>query len=334
MQQVRVGLIGCGSFARGMHVPNILKNPKLTLVATCDLDLQLASRVAQEVGARYATSDVAQLLGDPEIDAVFIVTRHDGHAPLSVQAARTGKHILCEKPMGLNRDECRQVAQAVREAGVVYTVGYNRGLSPLVLKAKEIMAAHPGKKMLYHRIQAPFPADSWTHDPAVGGGRFVGEGCHIFDLFCRLVDAPPVSVYAAGGTFLDPVRVHIPDSANVTIGFADGSVATTLIASDGCADFPKEATEVYWAGKAIYIDNFTTLSYHGVVDNGEGRIVLKAGDKGHRLEIDQFADAVLTGAPAPNGLVAAYRAALISYLVNESLASGQALTINPQDYQL
>ena len=333
-ERVRVGLIGCGAFARGMHVPNLQKNPKLTLAATCDLDLTLAEKLRHETGARYATSDVARLLADPEIDAVFIVTRHDTHAPLSVQAAQAGKHILCEKPMGLTRDECLQVAAAVRAAGVVYTVGYNRGLSPLVLKARELLAGDPAKRMLYHRIQAPFPADSWTHDPAVGGGRFVGEGCHIFDLFCQLVDAPPTAVYAAGGTFLDPTSVKIPDSALVTLTFADGSVATTLIASDGCAEFPKEATEIYWAGKAIYIDNFTSLSYHGVVENGEGRIVLKAGDKGHRREIDLFAEAVLHGAPPPNGLVAAYRAALLSFLVNESLASGRALPVCAADYQV
>jgi len=328
-ERVRVGLIGCGSFARGMHVPNLVKSDKLTLAATCDIDLALADKLCQETGARYATQDVSRLLADPEIDAVFIVTRHDTHAPLAVQAAQAGKHILCEKPMGLNRNECVQVAEAVRKAGVVYTVGYNRGLSPLVLKAKELLAQYPGKKMIYHRIQAPFPADSWTHDPAIGGGRFVGEGCHIFDLFCE-----PVAVYAAGGTFLDPTRVKIPDSALVTLTFADGSVATTLIASDGCAEFPKEATEIYWGGKAIYIDNFQTLSYHGVVENGEGRIALKAGDKGHRYEINQFAEAVLHGAPPPNGLVAACRAALISFLVNESLAGGQVLPICEADYQV
>jgi len=334
MEQVRLGLIGCGSFARAIHVPNLLKNRKYALVATCDLDLALAETLRQETGARYATRDVARLLADPEIDAVLIATRHDSHAPLTVQAAQAGKHILCEKPMGLNRAQCREVAAAVRAAGVVYSVGYNRGLSPLVLKARELLAAWPGKKMIYHRIQAPFPADSWTHDPEVGGGRFVGEGCHILDLFCELVNAPPTSVYAAGGTFLDPQRVHIPDSAIVTLSFADGSVATTLIASDGCAEFPKEATEIYWNGKAIYIDNFATLSYYGVVENGEGRIALKSGDKGHRREIDLFAEAVLHGMPPPNGLVAAYRAALISFMVNESLTCGQALPIHEADYQV
>ena len=305
MHPINIGLIGCGGFMRHMHLPNLLVGSDWRVAATCDADLAAAEALRTAAGAAYATADPARLWADEAIEAVLIATRHDSHAALSIAAARAGKHVLCEKPMGLNEAECRQVVAAVQAAGVVYTVGYNRGMAPLVVEAQRLIGASAAKRLIYHRIQAPFPADNWTHQAAIGGGRFVGEGCHIFDLFCELVGAPPVSVYAAGGTFLDPARVHIPDSANVTISFADGSVATTLISSDGCADFPKEATEIYWAGKAIYIDNFTSLSYHGVVENGDGRIVLKAGDKGHRIEIDRFADAILTGAPVPNGLVAA-----------------------------
>ncbi len=334
VDQVRLGIIGCGGFARGMHVPNILRNNKFHIVATCDLELALAEGLRDQTGARYATTDPAQIMADGEVDAVFITTRHDSHAALSVQAAEAGKHILCEKPMGLNMSECRRVAEAVQRAGVVYTVGYNRGLSPLVIKAKELMAGSTAKKMIYHRIQAPFPASHWTHLPEIGGGRFVGEGCHIFDLFCELVEAPPTMVYAAGGTFLDPEQVKIPDSAIVTLTFADGSVATTLIASDGCAEFPKEATEIYWAGKAVYINDFRELSYHGLVENGEGRIILKATDKGHRREIDLFADAILQGTPPPNGLEHALRAALISFLVGDSLATQRAMPIAEVDYRV
>jgi len=332
--QVRLGIIGCGGFARNMHVPNILRNNKLVVVAACDLDLRLAETLQTQTGARYATTDPGQIFADDQVNAVLIATRHDSHAALSVQAAGAGKHILCEKPMGLNMAECRRVAEAVQRAGVVYTVGYNRGLSPLVVKARELMAGNPAKKMIYHRIQAPFPASHWTHVPEIGGGRFVGEGCHIFDLFCELVEAPPTSVYAAGGTFLDPERVKMPDSAIVTLSFADGSVATTLIASDGCAEFPKEATEIYWDGKAVYISDFREMSYHGLIADGEGRITLKATDKGHRREIDLFADAILQGAPPPNGLENALRAALISFLVGDSLATGQAMSIQETDYRI
>ena len=330
--QVRLALVGCGGFARHMHLPNLLANDKFVVAATCDIDAGAAATAQQEAGAAYSTADPERIFGDADIDAVLIATRHDSHAELSVRAAEAGKHILCEKPMGLNREQCRAVMAAVREAGLVYTIGYNRGLSPLIAAAQEIMAEHNGapgqaKKMLYHRIQAPFPASHWTHDPEVGGGRFVGEGCHIFDLFCELVGAPPTTVHAAGGTFLDPEAVKIPDSAIVTIGFADGSVATTLIASDGCAAFPKEATEIYWDGKAIQIVDFCELSYHGVVPHGEGRLTLEATDKGHRREIDLFADAILEGTPPPNPLDNAWRAALISFLVGESLASGRALSV-------
>ena len=332
--RVRMGIIGCGGFARGMHIPNMLRNPKYEIVGVCDLDPVAAEKAQKDAGARYATTDVEEILADEQVEAVLITTRHDAHAALSIRAAAAGKHILCEKPMGLNAQECRQVAEAVRRANVVYTIGYNRGMAPLVVKAKEIMARYDpeAKKMVYHRIQAPFPVAHWIHDSQIGGGRFVGEGCHIFDLLCELVGVPPAAVYAAGGIFLDPKVVRTPDSGIVTLAFADGSVGTTLIASDGCGAFPKEATEIYWAGKAIKISNYQELSYYGVVEEGEGRITLKATDKGHRREIDLFAEAILQGTPPPNGLKNAFRAALISFLVTESVSNGQPMAIAEADY--
>jgi len=333
MQTINVGLIGCGGFARSMHIPNLKKNPKFRIHAAMDIDQAAADQVAKDTGADYATTDLAKLLKDPAVQVVFITTRHDSHAALSIRAAEAGKHILCEKPMGLDREECRAVAAAVRKAGVKYTVGYNRGLAPLVTKARGLLDAISGKKMIYHRIQAPFPESSWTHDPKVGGGRFVGEGCHIFDLICELVQSPPVSVYATGGTFLDPVKVKIPDSGIVTLTFADGSVGTTLIASAGCAAFPKEATEIYCAGKAIYINDFREMSYFGFEAQERARLEYGVVDKGQAIEIDQLADAILNNTEPPNGLVKAGRAALISFKVNESIRNQAPVAVCEAEYK-
>jgi predicted dehydrogenase len=333
-ESVRVGVIGCGSFARTMHIPNMLANPKYEIRAFCDLDPAAAEGAQATAGAGYVTADADEVLADDSVDAVFITTRHDSHAALSVRAATAGKHILCEKPMGLDVRECRQVAEAVRKANVVYTVGYNRGIAPLVLKAKELLAADRAEKLVYHRIQAPFPVSHWIHDPQIGGGRLVGEGCHVFDLLCELMGAAPTSVYASGGTFLDPQRVATPDSGIVTLSFADGSVGAALIASEGCAAFPKEATEIYWAGKAIHIDNYRELSFHGVAEGDEVRMTLEAVDKGHRREIDLFADAILYGERPPNGLANAFRAALISFLAVESIASRESISVAESDYEL
>jgi len=328
---VRVGVIGCGGFARGVHIPNLKRNPKFAIRAAMDVEESAARAAAEEAGAHYWTTDIDRVLSDPQVDAVFITTRHDSHAELSVRAAQAGKHILCEKPMGLNVEQCRAVAHAVREAGVKYTIGYNRGHSPLTVKAVELLAGVPAKKLVYHRMQAPFPEEHWTHRAEIGGGRFVGEGCHNFDLICRLMGSAPVSVYASGGTFLDPERVRIPDSGIVTITFADGSVGTTLIASAGCALFPKEALEVYTGGRAIFINDFKEMEHYGF-DPQPGRITLETQDKGQAAEIDAFADAVLNDTEPPNNLLAAARAAVISFKVNESITAGSPVSIREDDY--
>lgn len=333
MDPIRVALIGCGGFMRGIHLPNILKSERFTVVATADVNLSAAEALRDVAGARYASDDVSRVLQDPDVEAVIIATRHDTHAALAERAARAGKHVLCEKPMGLNQGECLRLAAAVREAGVCYTVGYNRGMAPLVVRAQELLADLPDKRLIYHRIQAPFPESHWTHDPAVGGGRFVGEGCHIFDLLCELVPAPPTTVYASGGTFLDPARVHIPDSGIVTLTFADGSVGTTLIASAGCPTFPKEATEIYCRGRALYINDFRSLTYRPGTGGGEDQeIVLPAQDKGHRVELEAWGRAIREGGEPPNGLRQALRAALVSYRVLDSIASGQPVPISPEEY--
>ncbi|NSW91011.1 MAG: Gfo/Idh/MocA family oxidoreductase [Firmicutes bacterium] len=333
MKSLKVGLIGCGGFAKGMHIPILKKNPKYTIHAAMDVIENAAKEVAEDTGAAYWTTNVDKLLSDREIDVVFITTRHDSHAELSVKAANAGKHIMCEKPMGLNRNECRAVVEAVKKNNVKYTIGYNRGMAPMVTKARDLLKDFPGKKkMIYHRIQAPFPESHWTHVAEIGGGRFVGEGCHVFDLLCEIVQAQPVTVYASGGTFLDPEKVKIPDSGIVTITFADGSVGTTLINSAGCPDFPKEATEIYCDGKAIFINDFTKMEYYGFEGHKRTYLEFDKVDKGHAIELDMLADAILNDTESPNGLVKAARAAVISYMVNESIETGAPITIKESDY--
>jgi len=333
VEKIAVGVIGCGGFARGMHIPNMRKNPKFRIAAAMDIDAARARQVAEETGAAYGTDDLTRILSDKGLDAIFVTTWHDSHADLTIKAAGAGKHVLCEKPMALNERDCRRIAEAVRKAGVRYTVGYNRGIAPLVTRAKDLLAGVTGKRMIYHRIQAPFPESHWTHKKEVGGGRFVGEGCHIFDLICELIPSPPVSVFASGGTFLDASVVKIPDSAIATITFADGSVGTTLIASDGCPDFEKEATEIYCAARAIHIQNFQRMDYYGFEGHRKTAIALDEVDKGHAIEIDRFADAILKGTECPNGLEKAMRAAMISYKVDRSVETGAPVPISASDYK-
>jgi len=334
MEKITTGFIGCGGFAKGMHMPIVTENDKYVIKGVMDINEEAAGEAAEKFNAEYHTTDVSKILEDEDIDLVFITTTHDSHARLSIMAAEAGKHIMCEKPMALNYDDCRKVIEAVRKNNVKYTIGYNRGLAPMITKAKELLSGLDGKIMAYHRIQAPFPESHWTHIPEVGGGRFIGEGCHIFDLFCRMMKSRPVKVYAAGGTFLDEDIVKIPDSANVTITFEDGSVCTTLIASAGCPLFEKEFTEIYCDNKAIAINGFREMSYYGF--DGHERIDFNfdSVDKGQKKELDMLADAILNDTEAPNGLGIALTGALISYKVIESLEKGEPVTIEEQEMMI
>jgi len=334
MQKLAWGVLSTAKIGLQKVIPAMQKGKYSRIVAIASRDSAKAHDAAKRLGIPKAHASYEALLADPDVEAVYIPLPNHLHVEWSIKALEAGKHVLCEKPMGLDAAEFRAVADAVRAAGVVYTIGYNRGMAPLVVRARELLASHPGKRLLYHRLQAPFPPSHWTHLPAVGGGRFVGEGCHIFDLLCELAPAPPAGVYASGGTFLDPASVHIPDSGIVTLTFADGSVATTLVASDGCARFPKESTEIYADGTAILIDDFRRLVFRGRAAEEDVEVTLPAQDKGHTAELEAWGRAILYGAPAPNPLPQALRAALISVKVLESLSSGRVIPIAASEYAM
>jgi predicted dehydrogenase len=334
MKLINVALAGCGEFVQQMHIPILLANPKFRISAVMDIDMQNAVKAAELTGASYWTLDYEKILNDRNVDLVFIGTRHDSHADLAIRAAEAGKNIFCEKPMGLSVNECLKVAEAVRKNKVKYSIGYNRGMAPMVRMAKDLMQGLDHKKLLYHRIQAPFSASHWIHDSVKGGGRFIGEGCHIFDLICEIVQEPPVCIYASGGIFLDLDEAIVPDSGIITITFQDGSVGCTLINSAGCSDFPKEATEIYCNNKTIYINNFSRMESYGFEGRVKTVIEYDKSDKGHIIELDSIANSILNDLEPPNGIDRAMLAAILSFKANESVLLGKPVAISKNEYSV
>ncbi len=332
MDKINIGIIGCGAFAKAIHIPILQENPKFHICAVMDIDQEIAKETADQTNAEYFSTKADEVFNDDNINTVIITTRHDSHADLTIRAANAGKNILCEKPMALSSKECKNIYKAVEKNKVKYTVGYNRGMAPLATKAKLKLQSLSARKLIYHRIQAPFSADHWMHDPKIGGGRFVGEGCHIFDMLCELIAEEPVSVYASGGIFLDKEKVGIADSGIVTLTFADGSVGTTLVSSAGCPTFPKEATEIYCDGKVIHIEDFKEMTCYGFNGEDKTHFALDVQDKGWSIEIDQFGDSILNDTPSPNGIIQAAKAAVISYKVHESIEKNCVIKINKKDY--
>ncbi|MSQ22720.1 MAG: oxidoreductase [Dehalococcoidia bacterium] len=288
---LRVAVIGAGSFATANHLPNLRSFPDCHLVAIVNSTGTKAKQIAQEFKADYCTTDYQEVLADPNVDAVVIATRHNLHHQIAIEAAAKGKHIFVEKPMALTEAEGQAVRQAVAEAGVLLSVGFNRRFAPLVVKLKGLLGEQQFPKTITYRVNAGWlPPDHWLLDPAVGGGRIIGEGCHFFDLLYYLVGAEPVRITTSQ---MRPLASDQKDDANMSINleFADGSLGNVLYTVVGHTDLSKERIEVYTGGKAFVLDDFTSLSAYGT--KGSPASWRDPGNKGVSSMLRHFCDAAL-----------------------------------------
>lgn len=265
-----IGLVGAGNYASRMLIPAFkAAGASFHSIVTAGG----TSGVVQggKAGFVEATTDVDAMMANPSVNTVVIATRHDSHASLVAQALAAGRHVFVEKPLAIRIDEVDAVRQAWESAhqragaagGPQLMVGFNRRFSPQVQKMKSLLAAVSEPKSFILTMNAgAIPANHWTQDLHVGGGRIIGEACHFIDLMRFLAGSPIVSVQARcmGGL---PPAVVAEDKASITLGFEDGSFGTILYLANGAASFPKERVEVFAAGRVLQLDNFRKLRGFG-----------------------------------------------------------------------
>lgn len=296
----RFAMIGAGNYASRMLIPALRGAGAImaTLVSSGGLSSALHG---SKNGFEQASTDRAAVLADPAIDVVAIATRHDTHAGFAIDALDAGKHVFVEKPLGITREEIDAVEAAYRAAqdrGAArqLMLGFNRRFAPHVVRMKQLLAtvAEPKSFMMVMNAGA-IPADHWTQNPNVGGGRIIGEACHHIDLMRFLAGAPITSVRAqrigdSGGLAVTE------DKAAITLGFADGSFGTIHYLANGSASFPKERIEVFAAGQVLQLDNFRKLKGFGW--RGFRSMNMFRQDKGQADCARAFVSGLSTGTPA------------------------------------
>jgi predicted dehydrogenase len=287
-----IAIVGGGSFVRSMHVP-ILKSMegRVRIAWAVSRTGPSARSCAAMIPGCQAETDYDRVLADTNVDAVLIGTRHDTHAGLSVRALRAEKAVFVEKPMCLTPAEFREVEAAVNASDAPFMVGYNRRYSPFAERIRREVAGRTHPLMIHYTMNAGYlPPEHWTQGPE-GGGRLLGEACHIVDLFRSLVGHPVTSLHCA------PLRGKNPaalanDNFTLVLTYADGSVATLIYSALGHRDVPKERMEVFFDQKAFVMDDYLTMAAHGMPKAG---IELKQRDKGHAAELAAFREAASAG---------------------------------------
>ena len=295
--RVRLAVIGLGSFARSTHIPNLRRlADQFQIEAVVTRHGPTAVAMARRIGARIAGTDYREIVDDIAIDAVLIATRHHLHAAMIEEALRAGKHVFVEKPLALTGEELETLEKLVGELSLssvgcpVVFVGFNRRYSPYAVRLRELLAEHLEPLHLVYRMNAGYlPPEHWVHG-AAGGGRVLGEACHIFDLFRFLVGKPAVDVVATG-IHTASRDIAPTDNFTATIRYSDGSICTLLYTSRGGPGLPKEALELHQGGRSFVLDDYRALRSFGM----KADLRTRRQEKGHREELMDFYHAV-TGA--------------------------------------
>ncbi len=331
---IRVGFIGAGNFAKATLLPTIrrLKDIHLRGIATAT---GISGRhTGDKFGFNYCATDYHELVNDPEINTIFITTRHNTHAQFVIEALNSGKNVFVEKPLCINESQLEEIIDAYNQINEtnqrnqrnqILMVGFNRRFSPFTVTLKKWLSFSNLPMVINIRVNAGFiPPERWEQDPEVGGGRILGEVCHFVDLIQYLANACPVQVYAqpmkAAGQYTGE------DNMIVTLQMSDGSVGTITYTASGDKAFPRERVEIFRGGGVGLIDNFkmARFTHHGRTRRKRN---LFGVDRGYRAEMEIFFSAIHNGNPPPVAFLEYVWTTLTTFSISESIRRGEPVGI-------
>lgn len=317
--KVGVSFIGAGNFAKAVLLPTLKKVGDVSLRVVSTATGMSAADTAKKHGFAAAATDQGEALRDAETDLVFVTTRHDMHAMQVKAALDAGKYVFTEKPLAISEEQF-----AALPASDKVMVGFNRRFSPHARLIKDYFAKRTLPLVMHYRVNAgSIPRDVWIQDPAVGGGRMIGEGCHFIDFMSHVCGAPVVKVQAMCVQTANAAETP-EDSVSVNLQFADGSVGTLEYVAHGDTALPKETCEIHGDGSTAVMDNFCKTVCTGRL--GKRRLSGRQ-QKGFAEELAATISAVKGGRAMPIPFNEMANVTMATFAVLKALKSGKTETL-------
>ncbi len=334
MKQLKVGIIGAGRIG-SLHAKSICYNvPTAKVVGITDVFAENAKKVADELGIEKVYADYKEMLADPEVEAVLVCSSTDTHADISIEAAKAGKHIFCEKPVDLTPSKVEAVIAAVKEAGVKLQVGFNRRFDHNFANIRSMV--NDGKIGDVHivKITSRDPEPPSAQYAAVSGGMFIDMTIHDFDMACFMAGSEVTEVYANATCLVDPAigEAGDVDTAIISLKFANGAIGV-IDNSRRAAYGYDQRVEVFGSKGAAMASNDTPtnvvyMGADGVVSDKPLYFFLERYMQSFKDEMLQFVEAVIEDKPVPATGVDGLNAILIALAAKKSAAEGRPVLIS------
>ena len=276
---VGIAFIGAGSYAQGQLLPNLPSDIRRVSVMTNSG--ATSKRVAERFHFEQCTPNEEDIMNNPDINTLFIATRHDSHAKYVIDGLKNGKNVYVEKPLCLNVEELVEIQKLCEEKQKSVMIGFNRRFSPHAQAIKKKFGS--GKMSMIYRCNAgSIPADTWIQDLKIGGGRIIGEACHFIDFMAYICGSKPVKVMAS----VMPDNQNLNDTMNIIVEFENGSTGVVAYYANGSKEMHKEYFEVFSAGASATIDDFNETKIY--TKGKPAKITTRSQDKGQKAMVDAF----------------------------------------------
>ena len=312
-----VGMIGAGLYAKVTLLP-AMKEAGFDRLATVASKTGLSARLlAEKAGFERVAPSVDALLGDPDVDTVFVASSHDSHASLVTDALKAGKHVFCEKPLTLTEPELDEVIAGWAAAPGQLVVGFNRRYSPAIATIRELVAGSARPPVMVVRVNAGRLGESHWYNDRTQGGRLLGEASHFVDTCGAIAASPVKSVQVIA---LSDRELLLTDNFVITISYESGAMATIVYTTEGHASTPKESIEVLVDGHTAFVDDFRAVTVDGKTTKYAKQ------DKGHVAELRAFRRLVRFGEDGTATTASAFETMRTCFAAVESLLTGRPVS--------
>jgi len=294
---VRFGIAGFGLHAVKRLMPGFAKAKRSRVTALSRRSMAAARDSAAEYKIPLGFDSVAAMAASPEVDAVLVTTPNASHLVDVLAAIDAGKHVLCEKPMAMNADECRQMVEAARRRGVVFGVAHVFRFDESVLRFRELLKSGKIGKAIFARSEFSFLADpshprKWLYDSAIAGaGPIFDIGVHCIDTLRFVLNDEVTRVSASAAS--DERSGDVESAASLTLEFSRGTIGTVLVSYRAAYRTPLELvgdSGVIRAEDALNVEHPIEIQLQR-----EGKVVettTVSNQSVYALQVDAFADAV------------------------------------------